>query len=399
MTDSIAQAKEELIQRFIAAYRELDRFDYYSQQISYYKYASIFSYVLDKYENGTITAGGKEYDSPPGDNDSYGKYGFNEHGFLTTSEIFGRDGLSHKGFFVHEEDLIEYVEFDIASGTVSCVQRIVLKDGKKVLYQYCSTNGRSGFNIFDGLEHTVEEVIRAGFDDGHSAICTIEEYEYKGEFINKAYGLQIMPGGGTQTFEDAYTYADDRLVKIKSYYENGYTNVKYIAPSGKSLKTISDELAAGLANYIIDDLLAQNITGPLFSVELSYQYCYNYWPHTVIISEQEKEQAIIANEDQLFVRAELIYAAIGRPAALEELYTEFYQNIEEAEDWEAGRTMLKEMAKHMTSSKLDGKIPVSDDFITFPIEWVMDMDNVESILLQCGASEENIAKWKSYGWV
>lgn len=399
MTDSIAQAKEELIQRFIAAYRELDRFDYYNQQTSYYKYANTFSYVLDKYDNGIIAAGSKEYDSPPGDKDHYGKYGFNEQGFLTTAEIFIRGNLGYKGFFIKQDDLVEYIEYNIAAGAVSCIQRIVLKDGKKVLYQNCNTNGRGGFNIYDGLEHTVEEAVRAGFDNGHSAICTIEEYEYDGDLINRAYGLHIMPGAGAWTFEDVYTYANDKLAQIKSYYDNGNTNIKYMAPSGKSLKTISDELAAGLANYIIDDLLAQNITGPLFSVELSYQYCYNYWPHTVIISEQEKEQAIIANEDQLFVRAELIYAVIGRPAALEELYTEFYQNIEEAEDWEAGRTMLKEMAKHMTSSKLDGKIPVSDDFITFPIEWVMDMDNVESILLQCGASEENIAKWKSYGWV
>lgn len=399
MTDSIAQAKEELIQRFIAAYRELDRFDYYNQQTSYYKYANTFSYVLDKYDNGTIAAGSKEYDSPPGDKDHYGKYGFNEQGFLTTAEIFIRGNLGYKGFFVKQDDLVEYIEYNIVAGAVSCIQRIVLKDGKKVLYQNCNTNGRRGFNIHDGLEHTIEEAVRAGFDNGHSAICTIEEYEYDGDLINRAYGVHIMPGAGAWTFEDVYTYANDKLAQIKSYYDNGNTNIKYMAPSGKSLKMISDELAAGLANYIIDDLLAQNITGPLFSVELSYQYCYNYWPHTVIISEQEKEQAIIANEDQLFVRTELIYAVIGRPAALEELYTEFYQNIEEAEDWEAGRTMLKEMAKHMTSSKLDGKIPVSDDFITFPIEWVMDMDNVESILLQCGAAEENIAKWKSYGWV
>ena len=151
MKDSINEAKEQLIQRFIVAYTELARFGYYSQQTRYYKYASIFSYVLDKYENGTVAAGGKEYDSPLIDNDNYGKYGFNEQGYLTTAEIFGNDGLSHKGFFVHEHNLVEYVEFNIAAGTVSCIQRITLKDGKKVLYQYGNTNGRSGFYIFDGV--------------------------------------------------------------------------------------------------------------------------------------------------------------------------------------------------------------------------------------------------------
>jgi len=399
MRDSIAQAKEELIQRFITAYTELDRFDYYSQQTSHYKYASIFSYVLDKYENGTIAAGGKEYDTPPVDDKSYGQYGFNEQGLLTTAEIFYNGNLNYKGFFVHEENLVEYVEFSIAAGAVSCIQRIVLKEGKKVLYQNCSTNGRRGFNIYDGMEHTIEEIVRTGFDDGHSAICTIEEYEYKGRLIDRAYGLHIIPGGGAMPFEDVYTYTDGKLAQIKSYYENGNTNVKYIAPSGRSLEAISHELAIGLANYIIDDLLAQNITGPLFCIELSYQYCYSYWPHTAIITEQKKNSAIEKSDDELFVGAQLIQAAIDRPAAIEELYTEFYQKIEESENWEAGRTMLKEMAKHMTSSKLDGKIPVTDDFITFPIEWVIDMDNVEDILLQCGASTENIEKWKSYKWL
>ncbi len=396
MKESLIKAKEEFIQRFISAYDELHKYEPYQAQTVSFKHADIFSYDLKDYKNGKIKPGSKIYPAPP-ESGTYGKYGFNKEGRLTTAEIYSKGEKVWIGFFMMKVDLIEYIEFNIASGAPSSVKRMVLENGRKTLYQSCSTNGRSGFYSNEVKDRV--DIVRGGFNDGHSAICTIEEYLYESNIIAKAFGLHIMPGAAEWCFEDVYTYKGNKLEQVKSFYENGSTNIKYIAQSKNSLVALSNTLAITLSDYLVTILQNQHFAEPLFSVELSYQYCYSYRPHLVVITEQQKKQAIEEKKEQLFTDGEFIYATGDIPIGLDELYAEFYKRLETTKNWEAGRKMLRQVATLMTKSKLKGCMPVTDDFIVFPIEWQLDMDQFEKILLQCGASKSNIKEWKKYGWV
>ncbi len=265
------------------------------------------------------------------------------------------------------------------------------------MYQSASTNGRSGFYTIDNSStlNTVNE----GFNDGHSVICTIEKYQYAGDIIERAYGLNIMPGGGEYAFEDVYIYDDGKLKRIKTYLEDGNTYIKYIAPSKKKLSEIMQELSVAFSDYLISLLKKNAFSSPLFCIELSYQYCYTYWPSPAIITEEQMKNAIKNKNESLLYEANFIEVTGEIPPTLNELYQEFYQRIETGKNWEAGRRMLIQTARLMTASKLMKQIPVAEDFIVFPIEWELEGDELTKILFKCGASKTNIKNWRQSGFV
>ena len=397
MEKSLKIAKEQLINRWVAAFDEIEKYSQIETHTVKVKYADIFSYHLSTYRNGKISAGSKLSHLPPEDRFNYGKYGFNQDGFLTTAEIYSKGSLSNFGFFTKNDDIIEYIEFSAERRVPSSIQRIFFENDKKILFESVFANGRSGFHFKTG--NSLVEKITAAFNDGHSAICTIEKYDYDSERITKAHGLSILPGIGEHFYENIYSYTGKKLTEIKTYNDTGRTSIAYVAPSGRSLKTIINELAEMFCDYLISMLKKQHFDSPLFIVELSYRYCDNYIPHPVVVTERQKNEAIAKKDADLFAEGEFIKAIVELPTALEELYVEFYQLLETKDNWEAGRKMLKQTARLLSASKLKEEIPVSADFIAFPIEWELEWEELEKILLQCGASKSTVKEWKMNGWV
>ena len=381
----------------MAAFDEIAKFHEIATDTVSYKYSDSFSYELKNYKNGKIAPRSKAFNEPQPNERSYGKFGFDKDGFLTTAEIYANNQLTWIGFFTKKDTLIEYLEFKIENKAISAIQRLQLENGKKVLLQSATSNGHGTFYPY--MDWSIDDKVWSGFHDGFSVRCTIEEYHYEHGKITKADCLNIMPGSGEYEYEDKYTYSNNKLVEIKTYYSDGNTAITYQAPSAKSLTTLSNELAEMFCDYIISALQKQTFNGPLFSVELAYQYCYSYYPNPVVITGRQKEQAIADGSDNLFSQGEFITISGNIAEELQKLYTEFYQRIDAADNFEAGRKMLIQTASQLTSTKLKGTIPVTDDFIAFPIEWELEGDELKKILLKCGAPKENVKQWELYGWI
>jgi hypothetical protein len=107
---------------------------------------------------------------------------------------------------------------------------------------------------------------------------------------------------------------------------------------------------------------------------------------------------IAVGGQNIFINGEFIYTT-NIPANLEKLYVEFYNRIETKHNWNAGRKMLIETAKLLTTSHLKGALPVTEDFIAFPMDWELEGHTIKKVLLQCGASKINVRQWDEYGWL
>lgn len=396
MRENLLIAKEELVEKWVAAFDEQSEFEAYSTQTVTTKYAQAFSYNLSAYKNGMIKPGSKLFDDPPTDDSHYGKYGFNRDGFLTTAEIYNKHELSHVGFFKRTAHLIEYVEFYLPKNVPSCIQRVFLKNGENTMLQSAFSNGRSGLYFESGI--TLKEKVSAAFDSGYTAVCTIERYESVNKVISKAYGLNIMPGIDQYFYENQYNYEGKKLANIKTSYEDGRCVFLYVAPSAQSLQVITKELSESFCDVLTDTLKEQHFDSPLFSVELSYRQCDNYIPHLVVLTGRQKNEVIAAGGQNIFINGEFIYTT-NIPANLEKLYVEFYNRIETKNNWNAGRKMLIETAKLLTTSLLKGAVPVTEDFIAFPMDWELEGHTIKKILLQCGASKIDVKQWEEYGWL
>lgn len=355
------------------------------------------SYNLSTFKNCKIRPESKVFNIPPEDRNPYGKYGFNKQGFLTTSEIYDKGQLTNFGFYTKNEKLIEYVEFSVERGVPSSIQRVFVENGKKTIFQSVFANGRNGFHLNNGT--SLKEKLILAFNDGYSAVCNIEEFKYENDNIARAYGLHILPGIGEHLYENIYSYANDRLLEIKTYNENGNTAIAYVSPSGKSLTSIANQLSILFCDYLIDVLKKQHFDGPLFCVELNYRLCDNYFPYLVVLNERQKDKAVANKSDDLFNQGVYLATSTNIPIKLEELYSEFYQLLEKKDAWETGRKMLIQTAKLMTKYKLNNEVAVTEDFITFPIEWEFEGGELGKILFQCGASRYSIKEWKRLGWI
>lgn len=108
---------------------------------------------------------------------------------------------------------------------------------------------------------------------------------------------------------------------------------------------------------------------------------------------------MIKNDENLLLSSKPLNEEMADvPDDLTKLFTEFTALMSYKNDYEAGRKMLWQTSKIMTSNKLKGKVPVTDDFIVFSIEWSIDTD-IEEILLQCGAAKSNIRSWEKESWL
>ncbi len=397
MEGSLQILKKELIQRWVDAHKEIGNIPVYEAKVVSKKYADGSRYNLKDYNAGKLRAGGKMLAEPPSGVENYHEYGFDVTGFPVTSRswhVFNK--IEWFGFYRREEGLIEYIEFCVTSGVVASINRIKFDKKNKVARQYFNVNGNthSGLDVSDPFENIFKGVRQ----DTFNFLYDVREFDYVNNKIYKAYGLGNS-GLGEFRYRDDYSYnADDQLLKIERFFNNGESGIDYLKPSKKGLKQIIRELANIYCDYLIEVLKGENYRHPLFVVELTYSYCDSYRPNVCVIHEKNKIDALNESNKYLFMSGMFSYAIDNQPPELDELYAEFYQMIEKTDNWDAGVKMLTETAKLMTQSKLKGQVPVTDDFIVFPVEWPVDGEDVEKILFQCGASKANIKRWKEYKW-
>lgn len=403
MREGLQILKDDLIKRWVQAHAEIEDIPNYEAKVVSYKYASGSRYDIKDFNAGRMRAGGKMLSQKPTDGYDYHEYGFDEKGLpvmVKFSHTYNK--IDWVGIYKFDKDVIEYVEFCMTTSVVSAILRITFNESRKQSDEYFALNGKTS-SLID-ISQPVTKIIAFINTNRDYFVYNILEFICTDSKLAKAYGVANSPGVGEFLYEDKYLYNESgKLVEIKTFYEDGRTSIKYTAPSKRSLTEISNELADMFCSHLIKILQSQNIALSLFSVQLSYQSCYSYWPSLFVITEIDKNNAIAKRQEQLFtdvvIEGDIILTHERARADLEKLYKEFYQRIEDADNWEAGAKMLLQTANLMTSSKLKGIIPVTEDFIAFSIEWMMEAPEFEKILSKCGASKANIKEWKKHGWV
>jgi hypothetical protein len=104
--------------------------------------------------------------------------------------------------------------------------------------------------------------------------------------------------------------------------------------------------------------------------------------------------------DLIFLSTEVSHAYLHLNAGkFEREFRQFVQIIEREEKWDMGTAMLRKVAYLLTTGKMNNRIPVSDEFAAYAIDWESDMEEFEDILGECGVASSVIASWKDRGWL
>jgi hypothetical protein len=127
------QLMDRLLRRWIGSIDELGTIDRYKTQVKTYRYAGAPRFDLSRFENGQFsdkkawTAG----EEAPDWRETY-TYGLNEQGlpcYMTAHHNYNKTDWA--GFYSYSEQLVEHLEFSLATGVPSRLQRIEYQDGKK----------------------------------------------------------------------------------------------------------------------------------------------------------------------------------------------------------------------------------------------------------------------------
>jgi hypothetical protein len=393
---------EQLFQRWVRAFDEFDSLSKYRFLVRTKKYATIYRYEVRDYTPQSFPAGGAIYDEKTPDASSIRIYGLDGAGRpVHMSAVSDVSGVFSEGYYSYSESVVEYLEFSKSTTIPDRMEIMMFDRGKKTAYLRFIVSGVGNIVPGGSIEAYIEEMRR----DPRDIICQIEQYIYEGERITGADCFAITPGIGPYSYKQVYTYDNKgQLDEIRSVFGAGHHRLEYVRLSGgTNVQALADELAVLMADAVVETLLKNNVNQPLALLELSYQNVGNYLPYL--------EFKTVADRDELF-------AQYGEAVDFEQMFISTYDNMipvedatferqlqqlmqimEQQQDYEIGTTMLRKAGRLLTKGRLNGKIPVSEDFVAYPIEWMLESQQFEEILRACGQSEEIISDWKERGWL
>ncbi|MDO6432934.1 hypothetical protein Q4E93_20160 [Flavitalea sp. BT771] len=389
--------------RWVRAFDELGSLGKYRELVRTKKFATTYRYEIKDYTPQKFPAGGALYNEMPEDASNSRIYGFDQEGRpVHTSQVYGENGIPwEEGFYNYSENAVEYVEFSKNAGAPTRIQIMTLKNGKKTAFlQFIVQgigNGVPGGNLQAFIEQT-----RISSD---GIICHIEQYIYNGERIMGAHCFDITPGIDARSYEQVYTYDNEgEMDEIRNVYSGGHHRLAYVrVREGMSVEALVDGLSVLMADAVVGTLLRNNVEQPLALLELSYQGVIEYLPSLEFKTVADRDELIDEHGDA--VDFELMFIPtyenmiVVENATFERPLQQLMQIMEQREDYDPGTKMLRKTAWLLTKGKLNGKIPVSDDFVAYAIEWMLESQEFEEILRDCGQSEEVIMNWKGKRWI
>ena len=403
----MSELYQDIFDRWVKAIDEMDTIAGHREKVSVIKYAPSLRYDLRDYNKSNFPAGGNVFDQNPDEELGYRKYGLDKMGlpvYVFLEHSWNK--ITWEGFYNYSDNQVEYLEFCINTNVPSCVKVIKYEHDRKISYQHFSLNGGgSGYPLLkDGKAAFIERIQ----NDEYSIISNVEKYVYEGERIIKVECFAVSPGIGQLSFEKSYTYDDQgELSEIRKFYRTGITQLEYVkTPDDLNVELLINDLAEKMSGSIIEALLKKGFEESIVLLELFYRNVDRYLPLLKVRFLSEKEEIIRMSDNEgiegldpfelLFLSGsgELIrvdHEAVERP--LQQLM----QLMEAKENYEMGTTMLRKTALLLTQHKMDGKLPVGDDFVAYAIDWEMDDQPFEEILLECGQTPEVIQEWKAKG--
>ncbi|SJZ59009.1 hypothetical protein SAMN04488128_101837 [Chitinophaga eiseniae] len=394
----LTELKEDILQRWIAAFGGIDRVEQAKAAAVRYVYARNECYQLNNYDGRQITPDEEVFPEPT--EDTGYKYGLDKKGrpcYLFYEHQHNQ--VAWEGYFHYSEEGALYVEFNRNESTPVKAQRVYMEAGRVAGYQSCMING---LQLGPAYATLAPAVMVPQLIQNHALILEVEKYRYEEGRIAGTKRLSIVPGIGEYLSEQQYVYNEKgELQEISRVDDGGHVMFDYVkAPEGKTLADLADELSIQIADAVTAGLLAQGIGEPLTIIELNYRAADNYHPLVKLLTAEEQRRLAGELEGEELMQAMLFsdgeYITVD-DAAHARLLKAFTDETLRSEQYDVADGMMHQVARHLTASRFSGKIPLDDHFFVYAVDWSLSDDDTISLLRACGMSEDTFAYWRSRG--
>jgi hypothetical protein len=327
-----------------------------------------------------------------------------EYNFIYRLDQFNRpcyfeyqrhDKVSKKGYYTYTDSLIEYIEYDVTTGSPSCIQRITYNGNEKFSFQSIKING----TIDPELHGTTKAVIMSNLlQNEFSLFYMFELYHYTDNRIDSADCLYMTPASGEYKLQKKYNYDEsgilDEILDTDSDNKVLYSYVKI--PANTTLQELSDQVSQLITTEIIATLKTVEITEPLGILEIDFQAIGTFSPLLSIFPKQQQEDIEkLQGEDrvdELFSIDNEKILVKGR--SFERLLLAFMTELDILEDHIPAIAMARKTAWLLNNNKLNNEIPVTKNFMVYSTDWDVEQEDFTTVLKDCGIPEEEINKWR-----
>lgn len=319
-------------------------------------------------------------------------YGLDQDGRPVSMRVrhsFNR--VDWRGVYRYADNEAEYAEWCLQTGVPSQFDRMALEDGVPKTFQRVIINGRGSFPVWRSLfASRLMNTIAA--DPKHYQVW-IEAYDVGGGRIESAEVYTEGLGAPPMRSRLEYEYDGDRLQRIQQAWASGERRTVFAARGRQSLAALSADLSRRIAERTIELLRAARLDAPLAAVELSYQAGESYVPFVIPATSRdalEERGLCVAIDDSRWIQLD--------EEAFAPAITDFAERVRSGEHHESGARMLREAARQVTAAA-PGVLPTSPSFVAYAIDWEAEGDDLESILVECGASPRALEVLRERGWI
>jgi len=394
---------DQLLDRWAAAYEDRATIDEHRSKAASWKYSKKECFDLESYGTPDFLKCDDLGERPPADGRTYYTYGIMTDGRPCFSETVHPNVAKFAGYFNYTGDWVEYVGYGPGLEIPLYVKVVLFGNGRKQSFQQLSLNG-GGYG-FHGL--SIAECRQKILSDDLSSSLFTADYVYEGDRIVRADCYSRQPGLPWYRYEQRYEYdGDGQLIRMRSFQENGSNWLSFSRwDESEGLEGLSDRLAGLIAGNIVDTLIDNRVNSPIAILELGYQYAGHYWPHVAYaLTAEEKRKAVNGKKGEiwqdLFLPGVMLLTPNHRP--IEEPMVQLLRQMEDNHDYSLGTRMLRKAAAILTSTRLLGRIPVDDEFLTYVIDGSVEghePEDFKEILLECGFAPELVTAWDERGWL
>ncbi|WP_212006144.1 hypothetical protein [Chitinophaga sp. HK235] len=397
----LTQLKADIWQRWIAACAEMEKIAAGKAAAETFVYSKDRCYDLRKYDGKQIKPDSPVF-SEPVDGAEY-QYGLDKDGnpcYVFYEHKYNK--VSWEGYFSFTPEQAIYVEFNMNNRLPVYIQRKQLAEGKEICYQSLHINGGFAADLLqpDPIE-IARELEKAQYD-----FLLVEYYQHEEGRVTSANCLAVSPGIGEHTFKRRYQYSKSGVLESikdideKVAQDEGAGFYSYVRwPEGRTMQDVADEISLLMAEAVVAGLQEADIREPLAFVEIGYRIADSYKPYVQALTATGQQK--MQDEKACLMQDVLLWSdKIDIPvsySSFERLLTAFQEEAMKKHMFEEANAMMYKAAWHLTTQRLFGKIPVSDQFFAYAVDWSMCPQNLTEIMQACGMSDESLAYWGGRG--
>jgi hypothetical protein len=273
--------------------------------------------------------------------------------------------------------------------------RVALRDGHAVTYQSMSyqtlPEAKTRAETLMRLAERQARMRDAGLSDRLYDLI-VETYSVV-DGVRRSASVYTESGQFKELAQLTYEYSDDGVLQRTVKHVQGARDaVVYLRTANRPIKELSEKLSRRIAERTVEYLQGQTFDGPLVSVEIVYHtgavYLPGIGPRTRPYSAEDPVFPDVGPDD---------YATLPQED-FEPDISDFTLQVHQSMKYDAGKKMMREAARQLGALARE-KLPTTDEFVAFAIDWEMEGDILAKVLVDCGARADLVKAWKKRRWL